>query len=152
MPDMATSSKRASEELHFRRFKDANGYEIIEHRGPDGKPAMAYVNKPGLDFNDVSRGVVGAVPYVASGGALGSMGKGAGWFVNSVLQGLALARRTLPRKADDRRPAAINPSTRQAAWHHVGGRICRAYRKRICRRSVARFVTIPRSDRRIRQN
>lgn len=71
----------------IRRFKDANGYEIIEHRGPDGKPAMAYVNKPGLDFNDVSRGVVGAVPYVASGGVLGSMGKGAGWFVNSVLQG-----------------------------------------------------------------
>lgn len=50
-----------------RRFKDANGYDLIEFEGPDGQPRTRYVNKPGLDMEDVNRGAMGAVPYVAGG-------------------------------------------------------------------------------------
>lgn len=59
--------QRSLGDKFIRRFKDSNGYELVEHKGPDGKPVQAYVNKPGLDLNDVSRGVVGALPYVAGG-------------------------------------------------------------------------------------
>jgi hypothetical protein len=50
-----------------RRFKDANGYEIVEHLGDDGKMQQAYVNKPGLDLPDVVRGGLGAIPYAVGG-------------------------------------------------------------------------------------
>lgn len=60
----------------IRRFKDANGYDIIEHKGPDGQPTRAYVNKPGLDIQDFGRGVVGALPYVLGGSAVAGL-KGA---------------------------------------------------------------------------
>jgi len=73
----------------IRRFKDANGYEIVEHLGPDGKPTQAYVNKPGLDLQDVSRGVAGALPYVVGGTWLGGL-RGATTFPGIVAQsGLA---------------------------------------------------------------
>jgi hypothetical protein len=58
-----------------RRFKDANGYELIEHTATkDGQPTLAYVSKPGLDLEGVVRGGVGAIPY-AVGGAAGTLAK-----------------------------------------------------------------------------
>jgi len=56
--------------------KDANGYPIVSYIGQDGQPAEAYVNKPGLDMQDLARGVVSSVPYVAAGGAVNALGKG----------------------------------------------------------------------------
>lgn len=50
---------------------DENGYKLIEFVGKDGKPDIGYVNKPGLDWKDVSRGVSAALPYMAAGGAVG---------------------------------------------------------------------------------
>ena len=45
---------------------DANGYQVITFRGDDGKPQKAYVNRPGLDWQDVNRGISSAVPYMAT--------------------------------------------------------------------------------------
>lgn len=56
----------------IRRFKDANGYDLIEHMGDDGKPVVSYVNTPGLDISDITRGVVGSIPYIAAGGVVGA--------------------------------------------------------------------------------
>lgn len=54
-----------------RRFKDANGYEIVGFSGPDGKEQLAYVNQPGLDTSDISRGFVGSLPFMFGGGVAG---------------------------------------------------------------------------------
>lgn len=60
-----------------RRFKDANDHEIIGFRRPDtDKEQLAYVNKPGWEWNDIDRGVTGALPFMAAGGAAGmALGK-----------------------------------------------------------------------------
>lgn len=54
-----------------RRFKDANDYEIVGFMGPDGKEQLAYVNQPGLDTSDISRGFVGSLPFMFGGGVAG---------------------------------------------------------------------------------
>lgn len=72
----------------LRRFKDANGYEIIGYRGHDGKEQLAYVNKPSWEWNDVDRGISGMVPYVAGAGVAGKiMGKAAPWLIRAPVQG-----------------------------------------------------------------
>jgi hypothetical protein len=58
--------------------KDANGYPILTYRGEDGKEQSAYVNRSGLDWEDVDRGISGAIPYVASATGVGRLFKGAG--------------------------------------------------------------------------
>lgn len=62
----------------IRREKDANGYDIFVTRGPDGQEQRGYVNKPGLDLQDVARAGYGSLPYLAIGGATGAALKGAG--------------------------------------------------------------------------
>jgi hypothetical protein len=71
----------------IRRFKDANGYDLVEHVGDDGKSMTSYVNKPGLDKSDITRGIVGAVPYIA-GGAVAGLGK-LGLMARTAAQGTA---------------------------------------------------------------
>lgn len=56
----------------LKRERDANGYEVITYRDDDGSTKQAYVNRPGLDLQDVSRTVLGAVPFMAVGGGIGS--------------------------------------------------------------------------------
>jgi len=70
-----------------RREKDANGYDVFITRGADGQEQKAYLNKPGLDLEDVARGVRGALPYMLTGGAAGLAGRGAGVLANMALQG-----------------------------------------------------------------
>lgn len=72
-----------------RREKDANGYDVFITRGADGQEQKAYLNKPGLDLEDVARGVRGALPYMLTGGAVGAVGRGAGLLANMGLQGAA---------------------------------------------------------------
>lgn len=72
-----------------RREKDANGYEVIVTRGPDGQEQRGYVNAPGLDTQDVSRAIYGTLPYSVSGGATGVLMKGAGVGAQAIGQGLA---------------------------------------------------------------
>lgn len=73
----------------IRREKDANGYEVIVSRGPNGEEQRGYVNRPGLDRQDVFRGLYGSIPYLATGGAAGALAKGAGIGVNALAQGVA---------------------------------------------------------------
>lgn len=59
-----------------RRFRDANGYEIIGFKYQDGPEQLAYVNKPGLDTHDVDRVVSGSLPFMAGGAVTGAAAKG----------------------------------------------------------------------------
>lgn len=70
-----------------RTEKDRLGNEVIVTRGPDGSERRGYVNVPGLDLEDVARGVRGALPYVATGGAAGVAARGAGLGLNMLAQG-----------------------------------------------------------------
>ena len=67
---------------------DANGYQVITFRGDDGQPQKAYVNRPGLDWQDVNRGISSAVPYMATAFGAGRLLKGAGTAANVIAQGL----------------------------------------------------------------
>lgn len=55
----------------IRRFKDANGYDIVGFRGEDGKEQLAYVNKPSWEWNDIDRAISGAMPYIPAAGVAG---------------------------------------------------------------------------------
>lgn len=70
----------------IRREQDANGYPIIVTRGPDGQEQRGYVNKPGLDSQDITRTIRGALPYAAAGGASGTAARGAGWVGHTLVQ------------------------------------------------------------------
>lgn len=61
----------------IRREQDANGYDVFVTRGPDGQEQRGYVNKPGLEGEDIGRGILGAVPYVVGGAGVGTLMKGA---------------------------------------------------------------------------
>ena len=52
-------------------FKDANGYDLVRYKGDNGQPTLGYVNKPGLDSEDMVRGVKGSLPYAAAAEVLG---------------------------------------------------------------------------------
>lgn len=71
----------------IRREKDANGYEVLVTRGPDGQEQRGYVNAPGLDTQDAWRTFYGAVPYALTGGVAGKALKGAGLGINTLAQG-----------------------------------------------------------------
>lgn len=62
----------------IRREQDANGYDVFVTRGPDGQEQRGYVNAPGLDSQDISRGIYGAMPYMVGGAGVGAAVKGAG--------------------------------------------------------------------------
>lgn len=72
----------------IRREKDANGYDVLVTRGPDGQEQRGYVNAPGLDSQDISRGIYGAMPYMIGGGMIGTAAKGLGFGVRATLQSL----------------------------------------------------------------
>ena len=75
----------------IRRDKDANDYDVFVTRGADGGEQRGYLNKPGLDLQDVTRGLRGALPYMATGGAAGALTRGAGLGVQALVQGGAAA-------------------------------------------------------------
>lgn len=108
---------------HIKTELDANGYPIVHYYDDQGLSQKAYVNKPGLDFQDVGRAVAGALPYVATGGLAGSALKGAGAVVNAVGQGATAGATNLATQAIAR-PATgsdqgIDPS--EAAITTVAG-------------------------------
>ena len=73
----------------IRQEKDANNYPVIVTRGADGREQRGYVNKPGLDTQDVSRAVYGSLPYLVTGGAAGALTRGAGVGLQALAQGVA---------------------------------------------------------------
>ena len=68
---MADVMKKSLGDRYIGTFKDANGYNLIRYKGADGQPTLGYVNKPGLDSEDVVRGVKGSLPYAAAAEILG---------------------------------------------------------------------------------
>ena len=58
--------------------KDKHGQEIISYKNDDGEIVQEYINKPGLDYQDIDRVAESAVPFVFGGGLAGSMAKGLG--------------------------------------------------------------------------
>lgn len=72
----------------IRTDKDAHDYPIIVTRGPDGQEQRGYVNKPGLDLQDVARAGYGSLPYIATGGAMGVATRAAGVGVQAIAQGV----------------------------------------------------------------
>ena len=73
---------------YVRTEKDANDYPVVVYRGQDGREARAYVNTPGLDMQDVARGVTGALPFAK-----------AGTVVNNLLQSSPLLGRMVGQAA-----------------------------------------------------
>lgn len=53
--------------------KDAYGADIVRYRDKDGREARAYVNKPGLDMEDVNNFGLQAVPYLIGGRIAGGL-------------------------------------------------------------------------------
>lgn len=86
---MADIIQKSLGERFVRREKDANGYEVVVTRGPHGQEQRGYVNRPGLDTQDVSRAVYGSLPYIATGGATGAALKGAGVGLQALGQAAA---------------------------------------------------------------
>lgn len=86
---LADQLKQQFGERFIRQEKDANDYPVIVWRGEDGTERKGYVNSPGLDRNDIARGVIGAAPYIASGLGAGALTKGAGVVGQMAAQGLA---------------------------------------------------------------
>ena len=58
--------------------KDKFGQEIVTYQGDDGQPIQTYINKPGLDGQDVDRFVAGALPFVAGAGLVNNFSRIAG--------------------------------------------------------------------------
>lgn len=77
----------------FLRMENAGDYLVAVTRGPDGKEQRAYVNRPGLDTEDVSRAVYGSLPYFLTGGLAGAGVKALGGGLMSMAgaEGLAAA-------------------------------------------------------------
>lgn len=68
--------------------RDANNYPIIRFRGKDGQEQQAYVNRPGLDTQDVNRAISSSLPYVAVASGVGKVAQGAGTLGAMALQSL----------------------------------------------------------------
>ena len=88
-PGMGNIIAKALGDKVVRRYADANGYEIIVTQGPDGQEQRGYVNKPGLDNQDVARSVNQSLPFMLVGGGTGALMKGAGIGANAVGQFVA---------------------------------------------------------------
>lgn len=68
------------------REKTKDGYEIFTTRGPDGKEQRSYLNQPGLDREDIARGIRQALPYFITSGVAGAATRGLGLVGQSVGQ------------------------------------------------------------------
>lgn len=71
----------------IRQEQDANGYPVLVYRNKDGGESKAYVNRPGLDWEDVDRGLSATMPYLLGGGLVGSATRGLGIVTRAGLQG-----------------------------------------------------------------
>lgn len=66
--------------------KDVHGQEIVTYRGDDGTERKAYVNKPGLDWEDIDRTVSSAMPFMLGGGLAAGVFKGLPLLARLALQ------------------------------------------------------------------
>lgn len=74
--------------LFVRTETDANGSEVVVYKDPkSGAERKGYVNKPGLDWQDVDRGLYGTLPYLVAGGLAGRAARGAPLAARALIQG-----------------------------------------------------------------
>jgi len=74
-PQMGDIVQKSLGDRFVRRERDANDYELFVTRGADGQEQRGYLNKPGLDTQDLWRTLYGITPYLAVGGAVGAATK-----------------------------------------------------------------------------
>jgi hypothetical protein len=88
-PQMGDIVQKALGDRFIRREQDANGYEVFVTKGQDGSEQRGYLNAPGLDTQDVSRSIYGAMPYLATGMGAGALATraGVGALSSAALQG-----------------------------------------------------------------
>lgn len=109
--------------------KDYYGQPIIKFVDQDGEEQEAYVNKPGLDMDDVNRGVLSSVPYMIASGPLSLAGsaiaKGAGLIGNSVRAAVQGTGQALTSVGQDVAGTVAGsgqaPDPIKAAWAGLGG-------------------------------
>jgi len=87
--------KKALGNKFMQSHKDANGNEIISYLGDSGDVVRTYVNKPGLEYNDIDRAIAGSVPFLATGGPVGAAVRGGGLMVRAGAQALTGAATSL---------------------------------------------------------
>jgi len=76
---------------HFVRMeRDDNGYPVLVYKDGQGQERKGYVNKPGLDMQDVDRLISQAVPFILGGTIVGRVGAGLGTAGRAVLQGIGM--------------------------------------------------------------
>lgn len=76
----------------FTRFEqDKHGQKVVVFKDNAGAEVKRYVNAPGLDWQDVDRGLHGALPYMAAATGVGAALGGAGLGLNVLGQGAAAA-------------------------------------------------------------
>lgn len=88
---LADVVKRQLGDRYVETVKDANGYDVIRYRDKNGLVRNGYVNRPGLDTEDIVRGVRGALPYVVGGGAVGAAARTAPLAIQAMAQGAGAA-------------------------------------------------------------
>jgi hypothetical protein len=86
--------KDALGERFLRKERDKYGNDVIVYRpntvaGQVGEEKKAYVNRPGLDTEDVSRAMVGSLPYIATSTPVAKGLQGAHWVIKALGQLLA---------------------------------------------------------------
>jgi hypothetical protein len=86
---MADIVQKSLGDKFVSRERTKDGYHIFTTRGADGKEQRAYLNQPGLDREDVARGIRGALPYFLTGGAAGAAVRGGGLAANALAQAAA---------------------------------------------------------------
>lgn len=114
----------------IRTEQDQHGQQVLVFRGQDGSEQKRYVNQPGLDWQDVQRGVLGAVPYLMAGGAVAKAQRGAGMLANVVGQttaagGTALANNAASRMQGSKQPVDIAQTGITAAAGGAGALLAR---------------------------
>ena len=78
--------RKAMGDRYVNTETDKYGNKIVVYKGDDGAEKRAYVNRPGLDSEDIARGLVQSVPYIAGGAAAGAAKVGLAG--RALLQGL----------------------------------------------------------------
>ena len=92
---MANIAQKSLGDRFIRQEKDAYGVPVVVYRGPDGKEAKAYINKPGLDTEDIGRGIMQAIPYGLAAMGIGAPLGGAGVTLNAMGQAGAASTTSL---------------------------------------------------------
>lgn len=72
----------------IRQERSDSGIPIIVYRDKSGQEKRQVLNKPGLDYQDIDRGLSAALPFLAAGGVVGGATKGAGLGTRLLAQGL----------------------------------------------------------------